>query len=99
MIWFSIIAIIAIMAFIFRNFFVEADQIQTSEVATASIAVLPFDHHSSDQSDLYFTNGITDEIRSRLLSMPNLKVISRSSCEFSKKARIIIKGYFKNTGC
>ena len=49
-----------------------------------SIAVLPFENNSSIPDQQYFVDGIADEIRSQLLSINNLKVISRSSCMYFK---------------
>ena len=49
-----------------------------------SIAVLPFENNSGNTEQQYFVDGIADEIRSQLLSLNDLKVISRSSCMFFK---------------
>ena len=49
-----------------------------------SMAVLPFENHSRNEEQEYFINGIADEIRSQLLSIKDLKVISRSSCMYFK---------------
>jgi class 3 adenylate cyclase/Flp pilus assembly protein TadD len=49
-----------------------------------SIAVLPFENQSSIEDHQFFINGIADEIRSQLLSINDLKVISRRSCMFFK---------------
>jgi eukaryotic-like serine/threonine-protein kinase len=46
-----------------------------------SIAVLPFANLSDDKSNVYFTDGIQDEILSRLSKIAELKVISRTSTE------------------
>jgi len=53
-----------------------------------SIAVLPFENNSSIAEQQYFVDGIADEIRSQLLSINNLKVISRSSCMYFKDKTI-----------
>src|SRR5499427_4590714 len=56
-----------------------------SEVATVStipqksIAVLPFENLSDDKSAAYFADGIQDEILTKLASVADLKVISRTS--------------------
>jgi serine/threonine-protein kinase len=42
------------------------------------LAVLPFDN-LGDSSDAYFADGITDEVRGKLASLPGLKVIASSS--------------------
>jgi TolB-like protein/Tfp pilus assembly protein PilF/class 3 adenylate cyclase len=50
-------------------------------VSEKSIAVLPFQNLSDDQSNAYFTDGIQDEILTRLAKIGALKVISRSSTQ------------------
>ncbi len=44
-----------------------------------SIAVLPFENLSSDPNNVYFADGVQDEILTRLASVADLKVISRTS--------------------
>ena len=44
-----------------------------------SIAVLPFENLSGDSNNAYFADGIQEEILTRLASIADLKVISRSS--------------------
>jgi len=44
-----------------------------------SIAVLPFENLSPDPDNAYFANGVQDEILTRLASVADLKVISRTS--------------------
>jgi TolB-like protein/Tfp pilus assembly protein PilF len=44
-----------------------------------SIAVLPFENLSPDPDNAYFANGVQDEILTRLASIADLKVISRTS--------------------
>lgn len=44
-----------------------------------SVAVLPFLDLSPGQSNEYFSDGVTEEIITRLASVPGLKVISRTS--------------------
>src|SRR5262249_35708980 len=46
-----------------------------------SIAVLPFENLSSDPDNAYFTDGIQEEILTRLASIAGLKVISRTSTQ------------------
>jgi TolB-like protein/Flp pilus assembly protein TadD len=46
-----------------------------------SIAVLPFDNLSDDKSNAYFTEGIQDEILTRLAKVADLKVIARTSTQ------------------
>jgi TolB-like protein/class 3 adenylate cyclase/Tfp pilus assembly protein PilF len=44
-----------------------------------SVAVLPFENLSDDKANAYFADGIQDEILTRLASIADLKVISRTS--------------------
>ena len=44
-----------------------------------SIAVLPFENLSPDPNNAYFADGVQDEILTRLASLADLKVISRTS--------------------
>jgi TolB-like protein/Tfp pilus assembly protein PilF len=46
-----------------------------------SIAVLPFESLSKDEENAYFATGMQDEILTRLASIRDLKVISRTSTE------------------
>ncbi len=52
-----------------------------SPASERSIAVLPFENLSDDKSNAYFTDGIQDEILTRLSKIGALKVISRSSTQ------------------
>jgi serine/threonine protein kinase/Tfp pilus assembly protein PilF len=49
--------------------------------ATAGVAVLPFENLSSDADNAYFAEGIQEEILTRLASIADLKVISRTSTQ------------------
>ncbi|MFZ0917285.1 MAG: hypothetical protein WAN04_10365, partial [Candidatus Udaeobacter sp.] len=50
-------------------------------VPEKSIAVLPFQNLSGDPENAYFGNGIQEEILTRLSSIADLKVISRTSTQ------------------
>src|SRR6266850_7577223 len=57
-------------------------QIETATVSVIpqkSIAVLPFENLSDDKNAAYFADGIQDEILTKLASIADLKVISRTS--------------------
>src|SRR5258705_3937461 len=56
------------------------------DIPSKSIAVLPFDNLSDDKSNAYFTEGIQDEILTRLSKIASLKVISRSSTQKYKSS-------------
>src|ERR1043166_7337811 len=53
----------------------------SASIPEKSIAVLPFDNLSDDKSNAYFTDGIQDEILTRLSKIAALKVISRTSTQ------------------
>src|SRR5437763_14805009 len=55
-------------------------------MAKKSIAVLPFENLSSDPENLYFADGIQEEILTRLSKIDDLKVISRTSTQNYKSA-------------
>ncbi|MCZ6559505.1 MAG: tetratricopeptide repeat protein, partial [Gammaproteobacteria bacterium] len=44
-----------------------------------SIAVLPFTHRSANQDDIYFTDGVHDDLLTQLSRIKAFKVISRTS--------------------
>ncbi len=50
-----------------------------TELLAKSIAVLPFENLSDDKGAAYFADGIQDEILTKLASIADLKVISRTS--------------------
>jgi serine/threonine protein kinase/Tfp pilus assembly protein PilF len=52
-----------------------------SRPETKGIAVLPFENLSPDPDNAYFADGIQEEILTRLASIADLKVISRSSTQ------------------
>ena len=48
-------------------------------ISKQSIAVLPFAHRSNAEDDLFFTDGIHDDLLTQLAKIQGLKVISRTS--------------------
>ena len=50
-------------------------------VIPKSVAVLPFENLSDDPNNAYFADGIQEEILTRLASIADLKVISRTSTQ------------------
>ncbi|HKX57232.1 MAG TPA: tetratricopeptide repeat protein [Xanthomonadales bacterium] len=56
------------------------------EAPAGSLAVLPFANLSDDAENEYFSDGLSEEIRNRLASVPGLKVAARSS-SFAFKGR------------
>src|SRR5246127_4142170 len=76
------IIIVAAIALLFR--FGRNDTGSAASLASIpekSIAVLPFENLSDDKSNAYFTDGIQDEILTRLSKIAALKVISRTSTQ------------------
>jgi serine/threonine-protein kinase len=51
----------------------------SNPAADKSIAVLPFENLSPDPENVYFADGVQDEILTRLASVADLKVINRTS--------------------
>jgi TolB-like protein len=67
-------AIVAAFVFLLRR-----PTPSTLAIAEKSIAVLPFENLSGDPNNAYFTEGIKDEILTKLATVRDLKVISRTS--------------------
>jgi TolB-like protein/Tfp pilus assembly protein PilF len=59
---------------------------QAPVIPEKSIAVLPFENRSDDKANVYFADGIQDEILTRLSKIADLKVISRTSTQHYKSA-------------
>jgi adenylate cyclase len=57
-----------------------------AEVPAKSIAVLPFENLSRDPDNAFFTEGVQDEILTRLAKVADLKVIARTSTRKFKSA-------------
>src|SRR5205823_1332094 len=51
----------------------------SSSASAKSIAVLPFENLSEEKANAYFAEGIKDEILTKLATVRDLKVISRTS--------------------
>ncbi len=66
--------------FVYDKFVVNSSQ----DVATKSIAVLPFVAMSSGADDGYFADGLTEEILNVLAQLPELQVTARTSSFFFK---------------
>ena len=54
-------------------------EISSSEIDKNSIAVLPFANRSADAGDMYFTDGIHDDLLTQLSRIDAFSVISRTS--------------------
>jgi len=74
-------AIISISLFFLGRYSAGTKAVTAShtELSSKSIAVLPFENLSSDKENVYFADGIQDEILTKLSTIADLKVISRTS--------------------
>ncbi len=79
----SITLFIVAAFFIYKNFFVNNDNV---EVVDKSIAVLPFVDMSAGKDQEYFSDGLSEELLNLLAKIPELKVIGRTS-SFSFKGK------------
>ena len=68
------------------------------DVSAKSIAVLPFENLSRDPDNAYFTEGVQDEILTRLAKVADLKVISRTSTQHFKSAPDDLRDIAKQLG-
>src|SRR5215467_14406358 len=68
------------------------------DVSAKSIAVLPFENLSRDPDNAYFTEGVQDEILTRLAKVADLKVISRTSTQHFKSAPEDLRDIAKQLG-
>jgi TolB-like protein/Tfp pilus assembly protein PilF len=64
----------------------EAGRPSGPSVPEKSIAVLPFENLSGDPNNAYFTEGVQEEILTRLSKVADLKVISRTSTQRFKSS-------------
>jgi TolB-like protein/AraC-like DNA-binding protein len=71
------IAIIAIVYF-FKDQFTSTESNTNKE---KSVAFLPFENLSADDSNLYFINGVMESSRNNLQKIKDLRVVSRTSTE------------------
>jgi TolB-like protein/Tfp pilus assembly protein PilF len=67
-------------------------------IAEKSIAVLPFENRSEEKANVYFADGIQDEILTRLSKIADLKVISRTSTQRYKSAPENLREIAKQLG-
>jgi TolB-like protein/class 3 adenylate cyclase/Tfp pilus assembly protein PilF len=77
---------------------VEPALASAAAVSDKSIAVLPFENLSRDPDNAYFTDGIQDEILTRLSKIAALKVISRTSTQKYKSAPDNLRDVGKQLG-
>ncbi len=63
-----------------------------------SIAVLPFDNRSRVEDDVYFVDGIHDDILTQLSKVSGMRVISRTSVEQFRDTKLPIKSIAEQLG-
>ena len=66
--------------------------------ARPSIAVLPFENRSDEHKDVYFVDGIHDDILTQLSKVSAMKVISRTSVERFRDTKLPIKSIAEQLG-
>jgi TolB-like protein/Tfp pilus assembly protein PilF len=72
------------IALFFLGRYTSSKQSGGGELPAKSIAVLPFENLSRDLDNAYFTEGVQEEILTRLAKIADLKVISRTSTQHFK---------------
>ncbi len=73
-----VVLLVVITIMIFRGFHHHVST-STSSIPEKSIAVLPFENLSANQENVYFANGVQNEILTNLAKIADLKVISHTS--------------------
>jgi TolB-like protein/Tfp pilus assembly protein PilF len=68
------------------------------DVSEKSIAVLPFENRSEEKANAYFTEGIQDEILTRLSKIADLHVISRTSTQHYTSKPDSLRGIARELG-
>ena len=82
----AVVAAIAASLFVFQVIRSRSTSPSVLPISNKSIAVLPFDNLSGDPQNAYFSEGVQDEILTRLAKIAELKVISRTSTQRFKSA-------------
>ena len=81
-----VLALVATGLLIFQLVRARSSSPSATTISNKSIAVLPFDNLSGDPQNAYFSEGVQDEILTRLAKIAELKVISRTSTQRFKSA-------------
>ena len=81
-----VLAVIATGLFVFQLIRTRSTSPSAATISNKSIAVMPFDNLSGDPQNAYFSEGVQDEILTRLAKIAELKVISRTSTQRFKSA-------------
>src|SRR5881227_2969896 len=81
-----VLAVVATGLLIFQFLRARSTSSSVATISNKSIAVLPFDNLSGDPQNAYFSEGVQDEILTRLAKIAELKVIARTSTQRFKSA-------------
>jgi TolB-like protein/Flp pilus assembly protein TadD len=81
-----VLAVVATGLLIFQLIRQGSKSPSAATISNKSIAVMPFDNLSGDPQNAYFSEGVQDEILTRLAKIAELKVISRTSTQRFKTA-------------
>jgi TolB-like protein/tetratricopeptide (TPR) repeat protein len=81
-----VLAVVATGLLIFQFIRARSTSPSAATISNKSIAVLPFDNLSGDPQNAYFSEGVQDEILTRLAKIAELKVISRTSTQRFKSS-------------
>src|SRR5438876_11342393 len=81
-----VLAVVATGLLVFQLIRARSTSPSAATISNKSIAVLPFDNLSGDPQNAYFSEGVQDEILTRLAKIAELKVISRTSTQRFKSA-------------
>jgi len=81
----SLLGVLAVISFLLFRYRRPLTALELA-VPEKSIAVMPFENRSRDPDNAYLTDGIQDEILTRLSKIADLKIISRTSTQHYKSA-------------
>ncbi len=70
----------------------------STDAANRSVAVMPFQNLSPDPENVYFSEGVQEEILTRLAKIAELKVISRASTERFKSTNADLRQIAQQLG-
>ena len=77
---------------------IESEATTPATDAGPSIAVLPFENRSAKEDDVYFVDGIHDDILTQLSKISALKVISRTSVERFRDTKLPLQDVANQLG-
>jgi TolB-like protein/Tfp pilus assembly protein PilF len=79
-------AIVSISLFFLGRYTAPPKTPASADLTNRSVAVLPFENLSDDPENAYFSEGVQDEILTRLAKSAELKVVSKTSTQNMKSA-------------